>query len=198
MGGVAAAGVSGAAGIPLPGAAEGGGMEGREPAAAAGASGSAGLPAADNFRYISRGLLATPLLTSLDHAGRSSWLARAFSSLTYPAYQLTSSSVVYSSMLLDWPARAWLLGPAGAATGWSKAVAGPRAAAVLARLQRSVPGIEGVHQAGAGAGGWDRERAAGGGGGGARWAEVPPAGLVANEAVGQQLWQLVNEVAGRA
>jgi hypothetical protein len=118
-----------------------------------------------------------------------------FSNLTYPAYQLTSSSVIYGSMLLDWPARAWLLGPAGVATGWTKAVFGARAASVMALLQKNVPGVEGVHQGGAGlaAGNSKRQLSAG-----AQWAEVTPAGLVGNEALGQQLWQLVNEVAGRA
>jgi hypothetical protein len=147
-------------------------------------------------RYISRGLLAAPLLTSLDHAGRASWVTRVFSNLTYPAYQLTSSSVIYSSMLLDWPARAWLLGPAGVATGWTKAVFGSRAASVMAMLQRNVPGVEGVHNGAVGGGGGGVKR--GGAAAAAQWVEVAPAGLVSNEALGQQLWQLVNEVAGRA
>jgi hypothetical protein len=143
---------------------------------------------------MSRGLLAAPLLTSLDHAGRASWVTRVFSNLTYPAYQLTSSSVIYSSMLLDWPARAWLLGPAGVATGWTKAVFGSRAASVMALLQRSVPGVEGVHSGvSMVAGGVKR-----GGAATVQWAEVAPAGLVGSEVLGQQLWQLVNEVAGRA
>lgn len=95
-------------------------------------------------------------------------------------------------MLLDWPARAWLLGPAGVATGWAKAVFGSRAASVMAMLQRNVPGVQGVHN-GAVGGGVKR-----GGAAAAQWVEVAPSGLVGNEALGQQLWQLVNEVAGRA
>lgn len=56
-------------------------------------------------RYLSRGLLATPLLTSLDHAGRGSWLTHVLSSLTSPFYQLSAGSIVRGSMLLDWPVR---------------------------------------------------------------------------------------------
>ncbi|WIA28461.1 hypothetical protein OEZ86_011005 [Tetradesmus obliquus] len=169
-------------------------------AAVNGGGGSgAGVATGKSFRYISRGLLATPLLTSLDHAGRTSWVTRALSSLTHPAYTLASSSIVYACLLLDWPARAWLLGPAGAATGWAEAVLGSRAAKVMERLQRAVPGVQGVAAvsggSAAGDSGWGRANAAHGG---VEWAEVSPGGLVGSEVVGQQLWQLVNEEAGRA
>jgi hypothetical protein len=163
-------------------------------------------PCAHPCRYISRGLLATPVITALDHAGRSSWVTRALSNLTYPAYQATSSTVIYSALLLDWPARAWLLGPAGVATGWSKAVFGPRAAKAVGMLQRAVPGVHNVHSmhdvgvgmasaSGAGGVGGVRKGCVGGG---VEWVEVAPGGLVGSEVLGQQLWQVVNDVAGSA
>lgn len=56
-------------------------------------------------RYLSQGLLANPMLTSLDHAGRGSWLTHLLSSITYPIYQLTAGSIVTGFMLMDWPVR---------------------------------------------------------------------------------------------
>jgi hypothetical protein len=77
-------------------------------------------------------------------------------------------------------------------------VFGSRAGKAMGQLQRTSPGIEGVrgiegNAASAGTG-WGMKR----GGGGVEWAEVAPAGLVGSEVLGQQLWQVVNEVAGRA
>jgi hypothetical protein len=45
--------------------------------------------------------------------------------------------------------------------------------------------------------GWEM-KCGSGGGGVTKWAEVAPAGLVGSEVLGQQLWQVVNEAAGRA
>lgn len=76
--------------------------------------------------YYSRGLLATPLLTSLDHAGSSNWLTQLLSRLAWPWYQLTSASVITAAQLLDWPMRGWLLAPAGSLTAWGQRLLGSR------------------------------------------------------------------------
>eukprot|EP00879_Flechtneria_rotunda_P031575 GHRR01034508.1.p1 GENE.GHRR01034508.1~~GHRR01034508.1.p1 ORF type:complete len:739 (+),score=291.15 GHRR01034508.1:24-2240(+) len=130
---------------------------------------------AKNFRYFSRGLLATPLLTYVDHSGRSNWLTRTLSHLTYPFYQLTSATIINSAILLDWPVRAWLLAPAGLLSVWTKKVLGMRAATVMSQLQRGVPGVVGVPKNGV-----------------PEWVEVTPSALVTDEQLGQALWQVVD------
>jgi hypothetical protein len=131
-----------------------------------------------SFRYLSQGLLATPLLTSVDHAARDSWLTRVLSSITYPLYQMTAGSIVRGSILLDWPVRAWLLAPAGTVSRWGKTLLGQRAARLLSQLQRGVPGVEGVPQSCY-----------------PQWVEVTPAGLVMDDRLGASLWQLVEDSA---
>ncbi len=76
--------------------------------------------------YYSRGLLAAPLLTSLDLAGSSNRLTQLLSSLTWPWWRLAAGSAITAAQLLDWPVRAWLLAPAGLVTGWSQKLLGSR------------------------------------------------------------------------
>lgn len=57
--------------------------------------------------------MASPLLTALDHAGRSNWLVCQLASAAWPFWQASSASVIGLAQLLDHPVHTWLLMPAG-------------------------------------------------------------------------------------
>ena len=126
--------------------------------------------------YISRGLLANPLITSLDHSGSSTGFSRTLHTLTSPLCDLTSTSLITAASLADWPVRALLLGPAGLLPSLLSHL-GPLGAAAMqlvSQLQRVVPGVVSVP---------DDARPG--------WVEVLPSGAVLDDKLGWKLWHLV-------
>lgn len=131
--------------------------------------------------YISRGLLASPLITALDHAGSSTWVTHILHTLTTPLYDLVSTSLITAASLADWPTRALLLGPAGLLPSLMSHLgpAGAKGTRMVSQLQGLVPGVVGVPP----------DSPPG-------WVEVQPSGAVLDDKVGWRLWHLVEGYAG--
>lgn len=131
--------------------------------------------------YISRGLLASPLVIAFDYAGSSTWPTRTLHALAGPLYSLTSSTLITAASLADWPVRL-LLRPAESALPALLSALGPvgsLATRLVAQVQGLVPGVVGVPP--------DAPPA---------WVEVTPSGVVLDERLGWMLWHLVQGYAG--
>lgn len=136
--------------------------------------------------YISRGLLASPLLTALDLSGSSTFTSRTLHALTAPLYDLASLSLITAASLADYPVRALVLRPVGLLPSLVSRMGplGAWAGQLTLQLQRLVPGVV---DAGDGHGVPPQG-----------WVEVLPSGAVLDDKTGWRMWHLVDGNAARA